>query len=93
MANFQLSKAIEILSQTPITVKTLLENLSDDWTMSKKDGEWSPFDVIGHYIHTEETDWIPRAKVILNQGKNTNFPPFDRFGHFEKSKGKTLIEL
>ena len=93
MANFQLSKAIEILSQTPITVKTLLENLSDDWTMSKNDGEWSPFDVIGHYIHTEETDWIPRAKVILNQSENINFPPFDRFGHFEKSKGKTLTEL
>ena len=92
--NFQLSQTIEILSQTPQTVKSLLENLSDEWVFAS-DGEnsWSPFDVIGHYIHGEETDWITRAEIILAQGENLTFEPFDRFAQFEKSKNKTLSEL
>lgn len=91
---FQLSQAIEILSQTPATVKSLLGNLSDEWIFAN-DGEntWSPFDIIGHYIHAEETDWIPRAEIILAQGENRTFGAFDRFAQFEKSKGKTLAEL
>lgn len=91
--NFKLAEAIEILEQTPATVKSLLGNLSDEWTLNKNTGEWSSFDVIGHYIHAEETDWIPRAEIILAQGKNRTFEPFDRFAQFELSKGKTLSEL
>ena len=92
--NFQLQQAIEILSQTPATVKSLLGSLSDEWVLTS-DGEnsWSPFDVIGHYIHGEETDWIPRAEIILSQGENLTFVPFDRFAQLEKSEGKTLSEL
>lgn len=90
---FELSQAVEILSQTPATLKSLLGNLSNDWTMSKNDSDWSPFDVIGHYIHGEETDWIPRAETILAQGENITFESFDRFAQFEISKGKTLAEL
>ena len=91
---FQIEKAVEILSQTPSTVKSLLGNLSDDWTANALDSEsWSPFDVVGHLIHGEETDWIPRAEIILAQGENLTFEPFDRFAQCEKSKGKTLDEL
>jgi DinB superfamily len=54
---------------------------------------WNPFDIVGHLIHGEETDWIPRAEIILAQGKNRTFLPFDRFAQFEKSQGKTLSEL
>jgi hypothetical protein len=91
---FSLEKSIEILSQTPATVKSLLGNLSDEWTLNAVETNgWSPFDVIGHYIHAEETDWIPRAEIILQQGKNKTFEPFDRFAQFEISKGKTLAEL
>ena len=94
MLNFQLSQAIEMLSQTPETVKSLLGNLSNEFINATIDANgWSPFDVVGHLIHAEETDWIPRAEVILRQGENKNFPPFDRFGHFEIVKGKTLSEL
>ena len=93
MQKFQIEKAVEILEQTPATVKSLLGNLSNDWTLSKTTDNWSPFDVIGHFIHGEETDWIPRAEIILAQGKNLTFPPFDRFAQFEISKGKTLAEL
>lgn len=91
---FTLEKSIEILSQTPFTVKSLLENLSDEWTLSVGDKEnWSPFDVIGHYIVCEQTDWIPRAEIILYQGENRQFEPFDRYAQFEISKGKTLSQL
>ncbi len=92
--DFQLSQTIEILSQTPATVKSLLGNLSEDWVIaSVGENNWTPFDVVGHYIHAEETDWIPRAQIILAQDENRTFVPFDRFGHFERSKGKTMTEL
>lgn len=91
---FQIEKAIEILSNTPQTVKSMLENLSDEWTASEDNkDDWSPFDVIGHYIYCEEIDWIPRAEIILRKGENRTFEPFDRFAQFEISKGKTLYEL
>ncbi len=91
---FQIEQAVEILSQTPATVKSLLENLSEDWTVKNEISEnWSPFDVVGHFIHGEETDWIPRAEIILAQGENLTFVPFDRFAQFEKSKGNSLSEL
>ncbi len=91
---FDLDQAIEILSKTPETVKSLIGNLSEDWTRSDGNTEsWSPFDIVGHYIHGEETDWIPRARIILEQSENRTFVPFDRVAQFEKSKGKTLSEL
>ncbi len=91
---FELEKAIEILAQTPATVTTLLSSLSEDWTKTGGDqARWEAFDVVGHYIHGEETDWIPRARIILAQGENLTFVPFDRVAQFERSKGKTLAEL
>jgi len=91
---FQVEQAVEILSNTPFVLKSLLGNLSNDWTENISSSEdWSPFDIVGHYIHGEETDWIPRAEIILRQGENTTFEPFDRFAQFERSKGKTLGEL
>jgi hypothetical protein len=57
------------------------------------DRKWEPFDVVGHLIHGEETDWIPRARIILEQGENRTFIPFDRFAQFERSKGKSLANL
>jgi DinB superfamily len=91
---FQVEQTVEILSNTPLVLKSLLGNLSNEWTENIDNSEnWSPFDVVGHYIHAEETDWIPRAEIILRQGENPTFEPFDRFAMFEKSKGKTLSEL
>lgn len=90
---FQLEQAVEILARTPASVKSLLGNLSVDWTKDDSSEDWSPFDVVGHFIHGEETDWIPRAEIILAQSENPEFEPFDRFAQFEKSKGKTLDEL
>jgi hypothetical protein len=91
---FSLPEAIEILERTPRVIEALLSGVSDGWTASGGDaGEWRAFDVVGHLIHGEETDWIPRARIILDQGENRTFEPFDRFAQFERSKGKSLEEL
>jgi hypothetical protein len=91
---FLLKHAVEILEQTPQTLHSLIGGLSDTWILSSEGPEtWSPFDVVGHLIHGEETDWIPRAKIILEHGEGRTFTPFDRFAFFEKSKGKTLHGL
>jgi len=98
---FEISKAIEVLSATPPTLRSLLGNLSDEWTGPEiqnpqseiQNPEWSPFDVIGHLIHGEETDWVPRARIILAEGEDRTFVPFDRFAQFENSKGKSMTQL
>ena len=90
---FQIEQAVEILRQTPETLNSLLGNLSDTWTEKEDSETWSPFDIVGHFIHGEETDWIPRAEIILAQGENRTFVPFDRFAQFEESKEKSLSEL
>src|SRR3954451_4602652 len=92
--NFDLTQTIELLSATPPTLRALLGGLHDNWTTGASSQEsWAPFDVLGHLIHGEETDWIPRAKIILDQGEDLTFVPFDRFDQFEASKGKTLNDL
>ena len=96
--NFSLEKSIEILERTPTVLKELLNNISDEWSMTNegKKGEeetWSPYDVLGHLIHGESGDWINRIEIILSDGPDKNFKPFDRFAQFEESKGKTLKNL
>ncbi|MEP6787365.1 MAG: DinB family protein [Acidobacteriota bacterium] len=91
---FNVTRSAEILQQTPYSVSRMLCDLSPEWTESNGDtGNWSPYDVVGHLIHCEETNWIPRAEVILVQGKDRTFVPFDRFAQFENSGGKSLGDL
>lgn len=92
--NFNLQESIKILERTPQVLKTLLQNLSTDWTQQNEGGEtWSAYDVIGHLIHGEKTDWIPRSAIILSDKTDKNFEIFDRFAQFENSKGKSLTQL
>ena len=92
--NFQVQQAVEVLRQTPYTLARMLGSLSDEWTASGCDPEdWGPYDIVGHLIHGEETDWIPRAEIILAQSENRTFVPFDRVAQFERSKGKSLDDL
>jgi hypothetical protein len=92
--NFEIQKAAEILRQTPDTLRRMLEGLSDDWTASNGNVEsWAPYDVIGHLIHGEETDWVTRAELILGQGQNRTFDKYDRTAQFEKSGGRSLDDL
>ncbi len=91
---FQIEQAKEVLARTPATLDALLRDLSEPWISQNEGPEtWSPYDVMGHLIHGEETDWIPRAKMILDYGETRAFEPFDRVAMFEKSKGKSLPEL
>ncbi len=91
---FQLEHATEILRRTPSTLNSLLHHLPDEWVLPNEGPRsWNPYDVLGHLIHGEETDWIPRAKIILEDGETHPFEPFDRFAMFEKSRGKSLAEL
>jgi hypothetical protein len=91
---YQLDQAKEILRRTPATLNALLADLPNEWVMSNEGPDtWSPFDVVGHLIHGEETDWIPRTRIILEQGEARPFDRFDRFAMFESSRGKSLLEL
>ena len=91
---FELVQAIEILQRTPATLNSLLRDLSEQWLVQNEGPDtWSPYDVMGHLIHGEETDWIPRAKMILEHGETRAFEPFDRVAMFEESKGKSIVEL
>ena len=91
---FQIEPAAEFLSRTPRVVRAMLEGLSDEWIRANEgEDSWSPFDVLGHLNHGERTDWIPRARIILEEGEAKTFIPFDRFAQFEESRGKTLDEL
>jgi hypothetical protein len=89
-----LGYTVSLLTRTPATLNALLRDLPDTWT-SRDEGEktWSPFDVVGHLIHGERTDWIPRAKMILEIGEARAFEPFDRFAQFRESQGKSLNDL
>lgn len=91
---FRLDDAKDILRRTPATLNSLLRRLPNGWALSNEGPDsWSPSDVVGHLIHGEETDWIPRARIILEWGEGRPFEPFDRFAMFEKSSGKSLGDL
>jgi len=91
---FELQHAIQILRRTPATLNSLLRDLPEPWLNNNEGPEtWSPHDIVGHLIHGEETDWIPRAKIILEHGETRAFDPFDRFAMLDKLKGKSTAEL
>lgn len=91
---FALRDLFKILESTPATLRALLEDLPDRWlTCDEGPDTFSPKDVLGHLIHGEETDWIPRAKIILQHGESVAFEPFDRFAFRKKVKSKTVETL
>lgn len=91
---FVLAEALPVLERTPRVLGELLTGLPEPWIRATEgEATWSPFDVVGHLIHGERTDWIPRAEIILSEGEARPFTPFDRFAQFEASRGKTLAEL
>jgi hypothetical protein len=91
---FVIDEAMAILARTPSTLDALLRGLPESWTVAHEGGEtWSPFDVMGHLIHGEQVDWIPRAKIILAYGDARAFARFDRLAQFTDSAGRTLADL
>lgn len=92
--NFKLVSAIEVLERTPLVIEEMLKGLSADWVMNNEGPDtWSPYDVVGHLIHGEKTDWVPRMEIILSNTNDKKFEPFDRFAQLKNSKGKTLQQL
>jgi hypothetical protein len=101
---FTLHEAIAILARTPATLDCLLRGLPNIWVRGNegrsKDGRndqtkdtWSPFDIVGHLIVGERTDWMLRARIILDHGETRVFDPFDRFAQEKESQGKSLEQL
>jgi hypothetical protein len=85
---------ISLLARTPAALNAFLRDLPETWT-SRNEGEntWSPFEIIGHLIHAERTDWMSRAKIVLQFGETQPFEPFDRWGQAREIQGKSLAQL
>ncbi len=92
--SFDLDRALEVLSRTPSVLESLLDGLSDAWLdASEGPDTFTPRDVVGHLIHGEETDWVPRIRLILERGEEEPFTPFDRFGFRENIQGRDIDDL
>jgi hypothetical protein len=88
---FDLDHGIAILERTPRVLREMLTALDPAWTDATEGPDtWSPYVIVGHLIHGERTDWIPRTQIILAQGENRRFTPFDRFAQLRESEGKSL---
>lgn len=92
--NHNLDHSIALLTRTPATLNALLRGLPDEWTLSNEgENTWSAVDIVGHLIHCERADWMPRTKWLLKFGDSRPFEPFDRLGHIRESQGKQLPQL
>ena len=91
---FSLEHATPVLGSTPVVLRSWLRGLPEPWNTSNEGPDtWSPFDIVGHLIHGERTDWMPRIELVLQYGEDRAFTPFDRFAQFRESRGKSLSEL
>jgi hypothetical protein len=89
-----LPDTIALLRRTPVVLDALLRDLPDLWTRRSEDGDTqSAFDVVGHLIHGERTDWMPRAKIIMQSCETRPFDPFDRLAQQRESEGKSLGQV
>ena len=89
-----LQQTISLLTRTPATLNALLRDLPDSWTQCNEGpNTWTPHEIVAHLIHGEHTDWMPRARRILQSGDSLPFDPFDRQGHVQESKTKSLAQL
>jgi uncharacterized damage-inducible protein DinB len=92
--SFEVASAAEILTRTPAILDSWLRDLGDEWIRADEGADtWSAFDVVGHLIQGEKLDWIPRAKMILEEGELSEFDPFDRFAQLKADKGRTMSKL
>lgn len=91
---YSLERSYEILERTPAVLSALLAGLGDDWIMPNEGPDtFSPFDVVGHLIHGEKTDWTARAKMILEFGNTKTFERWNRVAMYEESAGKNMQQL
>ena len=92
--NFDLNHSIDLLSRTPETLRTLLAGLPNDFVRSDEgDNTWSPYEVLGHLIHGEKTDWVPRAQIIISDRADKTFEPYDRFAQQQADQSRSIEVL
>jgi hypothetical protein len=92
--DFKLMESMEVLARTPRTLESLLGGLSEPWIRGIEGPKtFSAFDVVGHLIDGEETDWMPRARIILSRSPDPRFVPYDRFRHWTRNVGRSLPSL
>ncbi len=92
--NFQLEKSVELLSRAPKIYRAFFYELKSDWgQVTEGEGKWSAYNIVGHLIHGEKTDWIPRAKIILGESEDKSFEPYDRFAQEKLYATQTIEEL
>ena len=91
--DFSIDKSMDILERTPAVLTAMLAGIDEAWTSVNEGGEtWTVYDVIGHLIHGDKTDWMPRAEIILADNPDRTFKPFDRSAQFATTK-KSLEQL
>jgi len=91
---FDLRRSLDVLERTPAVLSALLDGVDPAWARATEGPEtFSPFDVVGHLIDGEETDWVPRARIILAGGPEPRFAPYDRFRHRDRNRDRTLESL
>ncbi len=91
---FELDATLALLERTPSVLRALLSGLPEVWTSPNEGPDtWSPYDVVGHLIHGERVDWMTRLGLILRDGPDKTFEPFDRLAQFRESQGKSLQAL
>src|SRR4030081_2514864 len=91
MMGQDLQETMALLGRTPAALDALVRGLPEMWTMRNEgEGTWCVFDVVGHLISGERVDWMPRARMILESGERRTFEPFDRSGHVQEARGKSL---
>ena len=89
-----LPDTIALLARTPAALDVLLRDLPETWILCNEgENTWTAYDVVGHLIHGELTDWMPRARMILEFGDTRPFETFDRFAQKRDSQGKSLAQL
>jgi DinB superfamily len=94
LTEFKLDETVAVLTRTPATLDALLRGLPESWVRSNEGKDtWSAFDIVGHLIVGERTDWMSRTRVILENGEARPFDPFDRFAQVKESQNKSLEQL
>jgi hypothetical protein len=94
MAEHNLQDTISLLDRTPAALNAFLRGLPEAWTLRNEgDDSWNAFDVVGHLIHCERTDWMPRARIVLQFGETRTFEPFDRWAQLRENQNKSLAQL
>jgi hypothetical protein len=94
LTEFRVSEAVAVLARTPAALNALLRGLPSVWVCGTEgENTWSAFDIMGHLIFAERSDWMPRVRIVLEYGEGRPFDPFDRFAQLKESRDKSLEQL